>query len=177
MAPTLRLKVAGLGQSFEWDVEASTTVAALRARCATALGVGPEHVKLVVRGKTFTDAEVALADAGLADRTRVMLLHTPAYHADSAAIEALRDLRHGVDELLLGASASDAAAREERLTQILCKLDAVDGGPWVRAERRAAIRRIEDLSRPHSSSTRDDDTAAPLPAESASSPPERGVSS
>mmetsp|Transcript_548 Transcript_548/g.1456 ORF Transcript_548/g.1456 Transcript_548/m.1456 type:complete len:144 (+) Transcript_548:26-457(+) len=132
-----RLKVVGCGASLELDFAPSTAVEDVVAHVARHLDVGPQHLKLVFRGKVVGGG--TLDSAGVRDRTKLMCLHTELYHREKDALAAMADVRRRA-----AAVDGSSAAAEELRTQLLCGLDAVDvsTSDWLRAERKALIAQI-----------------------------------
>lgn len=136
------LKVGGCGLSFEIEFESSTTVATVLDVVAEKADVAPSHIKLLNRGKVLAGG--TLEAAGVRDRTKLMLVHTPDYHRDAKALEQIRTIRQKVDGDL----------NDELLTQLLCQLDAVDvtASDWLRQRRKQVISHIHGLSSQEASS-------------------------
>ena len=141
----VRLRVAGCGQSFDFELETSSKVGAVLDKTAEAMGLARHHIKMLYRGKQIGGGNdgVSLDAAGIRDRTKLMLMYTGEYHKEKEIIEQLAALSKQVDDLDPRQKGYD-----EFLTQIMCKLDGVDtaGSEWLRARRKAELVRIEGLS-------------------------------
>ena len=144
----VRLKLVGCGEKLDLECESSTTVAALMDKALFQFSIGGlsrHHIKLLYRGKQLGEGndQASLESAGIRDRTKLILMHTKAYHEEKAGIAKLSALEAEIDAL-------DPAKKgyDEFLTQMLCKLDGVDtaGSDFLRAKRKAAVVRIEKLS-------------------------------
>ena len=133
-----RLKFKCGGEAFEMELASSTLIERVKELVAERLKRGPSHVKLINRGKVLTCG--TLESTGLRDRTMLMVMPTADYHRDAASLEVLDRIRTEAD-----AVTETGPAAHERLTQLLCKLDAVDvsHSDWLRQRRKATISYIE----------------------------------
>lgn len=129
----IRLRVVGCGLKKDVEMFECDTVEKVAESCAAELGVGPHHIRLLFRGKILSGN---LVHAGVKDRTKIMAMYTADYHQESYALKKLGEIRHKFEQ--------SSAPHEEELTQLLCALDGVDGGDWIRAERKALINRIQE---------------------------------
>lgn len=148
----VRLRVSGLGQAVEIAATSSTSVGEVRSRAAEDTGIPAAYLLLIHGGKKMTDDAATLADLGVGDRTRLMLMRTPAYAADRAGIDEVRSVMAelaGLDGDGNGASAPpDPRFVDEAVTRACIRLDGIDtgGSDPLRQTRRAALRRAEDLA-------------------------------
>lgn len=141
---SLRLKVVGCGHSVEVAVPPEAPVSTIKAAVEASTGLPACYVRLLQRGKALDDDEATASACGVLDRTKLMLMHTPAYARDAVALEALSAIGKEIDAL----AAAPAQAREELATQLCCRLDAVEVGDSesLRTLRRQALLRCEQLN-------------------------------
>ena len=147
MAESLRLRITGCGHNVDVAVSADATLGELKKLVEAATGLPPPYQRLVARGCKLEDNAVGVAAAGIADRTKLMLMHSAGYAADAQAFEALSAVSKEIAELEKRAGLSPAV-REELVTQLCCKLDAVDvnGSSTLRELRRTQLRRAQEIS-------------------------------
>ena len=146
-----RLRIAGLGHSLPLEVDAdTTTVGALKEIIETNTGLPPCYQRLLARGTKLDSAEsesLSLKDAGVKDRTKIMLLHSAVYAQEKQGFEALAAIASEVDDLANKASTMDPKLMAELVTRLCCRLDEVDtaGSANLRARRKALLHRAEKL--------------------------------
>ena len=147
MADELRLRISGCGHNVDITVSADATLGELKKLIEAATALPPPFQRLVARGCKLEDDGAGIAAAGVADRTKLMLMHSAEYAADAQAFEALSAVSKEIAELEKRADLS-AAAREELVTQVCCKLDAVEvnGSSTLRELRRAQLKRAQAIS-------------------------------
>uniref|UniRef100_A0A7S4J8B3 Ubiquitin-like domain-containing protein n=1 Tax=Prymnesium polylepis TaxID=72548 RepID=A0A7S4J8B3_9EUKA len=144
----LLLKVQGAGHSVEVSVADDATILHIKQAVEASTGLAPEYQRLLHRGKAFDDDCAGAMAVGIADRTKVMLMRSPAYARDQQAIEAIQAISLEIDALEARRGEASAATREEMSTQLSCKLDAVDVGDSdaLRQRRRKELKRCEQLA-------------------------------
>lgn len=142
---SIRVKVVGLGHSLELKLPNSVTIAEIKTEIETVTRLPPAYQRILFRGKAFTNGSQSAAEAGIVDRTKLMLVHSQEYSRDSVAAESLAAVALEIDEL--EAKVLSAPALEEMTTQLLIKLDGIETGDsaTLRELRRAQIRRVERL--------------------------------
>jgi hypothetical protein len=148
MADNLTLRVAGLGHSLTLDLDKYSTVGALKEQVERETHLPAGYQRLVARGKKLDDDSVTFESIGIEHRTRLMLLHNEFYAADQAGVTAINALTKEIDELVAKADDSTSpAVIHELVTQICCKLDAIDtnGSDILRTMRKQAIAKAEAL--------------------------------
>ena len=71
-------------------------------------------------------------------------MHTMAYHDESQALQTLKAIRNEADAMMIMPLTPEC---EERLTQLLLKLDAIEisGSVWLRTRRKEEVCHINDL--------------------------------
>ncbi len=145
---TMLLKVVGGGHNVELSVPDDATIRQVKEAVETSTGLAPEYQRLLYRGKAFDDDSVSAISAGLADRTKVMLMHSAAYARDQQAIEALKAVEREIDALEAKRGALSSVALEGLSTQLCCKLDAVEVGDsdGLRASRKRLLMRCDGLT-------------------------------
>jgi hypothetical protein len=147
MAENLTLRVVGLGHSLTLDMDKSGTIGALKEQVERETDLPAGYQRLVARGKKLDDDSVTLASMGIEHRTRLMLLHNEFYAADQTGVTAINALTKEIDELVAKADSTSPALIHELVTQICCKLDAIDtnGSDKLRTMRKQAIAKAEAL--------------------------------
>lgn len=147
MAENLTLRVTGLGHSMTLNMKKTGTVGALKEQVERETELPAGYQRLVARGKKLDDDSVTLESLGIEDRTRLMLLHNQFYAADQAGVTAINALTKEIDELAAKANSTSPAVTHELVTQIFCKLDAIDtnGSDKLRTMRKQAIAKAEAL--------------------------------
>mmetsp|Transcript_17183 Transcript_17183/g.37592 ORF Transcript_17183/g.37592 Transcript_17183/m.37592 type:complete len:187 (+) Transcript_17183:151-711(+) len=169
MEPTITIRVAGLGHKVTLkDIPASTTtVDDLRTKVFEATGLPPRFQKLIGPQRlniNYIDDEDddkydavlgnrTLAELGIKDRTKLMLLHSPLYSSEKDAYEKLQRVRQEINEL--DRSIRNGTNTEtkkpgfvsEIATRICCRLDVIDvaGSKALRAQRKELIQKAEGL--------------------------------
>jgi hypothetical protein len=145
-SPMISLRITGLGNTLTFAHSASATVSSLQEEIARGTGVPAVYQRLLARGHKLEDGNATLAEVGLQDRTKVMLLHNALYAQEKPGWEALAALALKV-EALAADPPTDTAALSDRVTRLCCALDAVDtlGSEHLRARRRTLLRQAERL--------------------------------
>ncbi len=156
MEERLTIRVTGLGHKLTLKdlPSVSTTVEDLFQAVSEQTGIPPMYQKFVGPQKlniTYSEdlAAKSLADLGIQDRTKLMLLHSPNYQAEKDTYEQLKAVEAEIANL--EASILKNAQKEgyvaEMVTRICCKLDAIDtsGSQGLRAHRKKLIQTAEGL--------------------------------
>ena len=156
MEEKLTIKVTGLGHKLTLkDLPAvSTTVEGLFQAIEEQTGLPSRYQKLIGPQKlniTYEDDLItkSLADLGIKNRTKLMLLHSPNYQAEKDTYEQLQAVEQEIANLR--ESIKQQAQKEgyvaEMVTRICCKLDAIDtsGSQGLRAHRKKLIQTAEGL--------------------------------
>ena len=101
----------------------------------------------MARGKKLDTDELSLQDAGLEDRTRLMLLRNALYVQEKDIVDSLLLIRKEIEDLEEKKDTTPDTVRSELVTRICCKLDGVDtrGSDSLRALRKQLIRRAESI--------------------------------
>ena len=143
----LHLRISGCGHNVDIEIGKDATLGELKTFVEAATGLPSAYQRLVARGCKLEDDAAGVAAAGIADRTKLMLMHSAEYAADAQAFEALGAVSKEITELEKSADLS-ASTRDELVTQLCCKLDAVDvgGSSTLRELRRAQLRRAHEIS-------------------------------
>jgi hypothetical protein len=142
----MQLSLSGSGHKVSVTVEGDDTVAALKQAAAEATGLPAEYQRLVHRGKRLDDDNASVTSTGVADGSKLMLVHSPAYARDVDAIRAIEEVAREISEVQAAAIAR--AALEERCTLLCCRLDGIDvsASESLRQLRRKQLQRCEALS-------------------------------
>lgn len=144
----ITLRVTGLGHTLTIEVEPSTTTIGELKHCIendTHLPL--EYQRLLARGSKLDDDATTLQDAGIKDRTKIMLLHSELYAKEKEGFEALLKISMEIDELATKQAAGSLEEIRELVTRICCRLDDIDvkGSENLRAKRKALLTRAELL--------------------------------
>lgn len=141
------LRVSGLGYSLAFGLLSSATVGDLKRRIEQDTRVPSEYQRLIARGSRLEDDEISLADAGIQDRTKILLLRNDLYAQEKERFEALAKLEQEIINLASEKETSAPAMIREQVTKICCKLDEVEimGSVTLRARRKALLARAESL--------------------------------
>ena len=146
-----RLRIAGLGHSLPLEVDAdTTTVRDLKAMIENQTGLPPPYQRLLARGTQLDNSEseeLSLKEAGVKDRTKIMLLHSALYAQEKEGFEALTGLAHEINDLEAKAPTLDPKHVAELVTQLCCRLDEVDtgGSTNLRTKRKALLHQAEQI--------------------------------
>jgi hypothetical protein len=146
---SLTLRVTGLGHTLTLEIAPSATVADLKQQIEAQSSLPASYVLLIARGKKLNRDEATLAEVGLEDRTRLMMLHNEFYATDREGVTAISALLQAVDELQARANSTPPNVVQELVTQICCELDGVDthGSSNLRTMRKQAIDKAEAVAR------------------------------
>eukprot|EP00536_Pseudo-nitzschia_multiseries_P003754 jgi/Psemu1/323170/estExt_fgenesh1_pg.C_590018 len=167
MEPTIKIRIAGLGHKVTLrDIPASTTtVDELRTKVCEATGLPPRFQNLIGPQRLSincfdeeddrydaTLGSKTLAELGIKDRTKLMLLHSPLYSIEKDTYEQLRRVEDEINELerSIRSNARDTQKPgfvSEMITRFCCRLDVIDvaGSKALRAQRKALIQKAEGL--------------------------------
>lgn len=145
------LRSAGLGHTHTLEIQSTLTIAGLKEEIEVLTGIPTAYQRLLARGSNLKEDNATLSDVGLKDRTKVMLMHNQLYAQEKDGYEALTVLEQKLKELEEEETQdSPAAARAERVTNLCCKLDAVDtqGSENLRSLRKKLLQRAEQIDAP-----------------------------
>jgi hypothetical protein len=111
------------------------------------------YQRLLARGTKLEVEDATLAEAGLQDRTRIMLLHNALYSKEKDGFESLSLLAKQIDELAAKKKTTPANVRSELITRICCRLDDIDtmGSENLRTLRKELIQKAENMDSSSSS--------------------------
>jgi len=143
----ITLKVVGLGHSLTFGLISSATVMELKQRIEQETRVPVEYQNLLAMGKKLDDGSISLAEAGIQDRTKIMLMHNERYGIEKEVFEALVKLEDEIKDLASKKETMKPIIVREMVTKICCRLDAVDvmGSETLRARRKGLLKRAESL--------------------------------
>ena len=150
----LTLRVSGLGYSitFEQLPPDSTTVNDLKQKIFQQTNLPVEYQRLLARGHKLDDVDgnMSLGQAGIKDRTKIMLMHNELYAKEKDIYDQLSKVEKEIDDLEAANQKDDGLAHpvvSEMVTRICCKLDAIqtDGSTNLRSRRKMLLRRAEAL--------------------------------
>lgn len=141
------LRVAGLGHAITLETEASTTIASLKQEIERHTKIPVMYQRLLARGKKLETDNQSIKEAGIEDRTKVMLLHNATYAQEKDGYEVLARLGQEIDDLESKKHSTTHHVISELVTRICCKLDAVEinGSENLRALRKKLIRKAEGI--------------------------------
>eukprot|EP00566_Odontella_aurita_P027062 CAMPEP_0113534104 /NCGR_PEP_ID=MMETSP0015_2-20120614/4979_1 /TAXON_ID=2838 /ORGANISM="Odontella" /LENGTH=171 /DNA_ID=CAMNT_0000433239 /DNA_START=56 /DNA_END=571 /DNA_ORIENTATION=- /assembly_acc=CAM_ASM_000160 len=144
---TIRLRVAGLGHDVQFSLPPTASVRDVKSRVAADTPLPSQYVLLLCRGKKLTDDDATLAELGIKDRTRLMLLHGPEYGRDKVGVEKLQVVLNELKDLERN-DAVEPKVIDEMVTRACIKLDGIDvsGSDALRALRKDTLKRAEDLA-------------------------------
>lgn len=144
---SLLLKINGAGFNVEVSVPDDATILTIKEAIYAQTGLALEYQRLLYRGKSFDYDSASAVSVGIADRTKLMLMRSPAFARDEQAIAAIEAVRQEIDALEAKRGEANAVALDELSTQLCCKLDAVDVGDssTLRSLRRAQLKRCEQF--------------------------------
>mmetsp|Transcript_8748 Transcript_8748/g.12709 ORF Transcript_8748/g.12709 Transcript_8748/m.12709 type:complete len:182 (+) Transcript_8748:80-625(+) len=157
----ITLKIVGLGHKLTLTIPSSATIETLKQKIESLTLLPVSYQRLLARGHSFnndnTDDNVTtLSDAGIEDRTKIMLLHNASYAADKAGVDCINELVEEINALEQKLTTTTTTSKKKKVskqtvhelvTQICCKLDGVDtnGSDSLRAMRKRAIQKAEGL--------------------------------
>ena len=149
--PMSVLKISGLGHSIVLELPAdTTTVGELKDNIFEETGLPPPYQRLISRAAKLEDDSHTLKKAGLSDRTKLMLLHSPLYAQEKDVYEKLMAISKEIDDLK--ASVHDDNTMEQKfvsemVTRLCCKLDGVEtaGSDNLRSVRKKLLRKAEGI--------------------------------
>ena len=141
------IRVSGLGHSLTFGLISSATVRELKQRIEQETRLPAEYQSLLARGSKLDNDDVSLADAGIQDRTKIMLMHNNLYTLEKVGFEALARLEEEITALASKKETSKPVLIQELVTKICCRLDEVDimGSAILRARRKDLLKRAELL--------------------------------
>jgi hypothetical protein len=146
-ASSITLRITGLGHTLTLKFSSSTTIGCLKQEIASHTKLPAVYQRLLARGSKLESDTVTLEDAGLMDRTRIMLLHNALYAQEKEGFEALSALAKEIEDLAQTKDSISSTAMSEMVTRICCKLDEVDtkGSENLRSQRKELIRKAESM--------------------------------
>lgn len=143
----LTLRVTGLGHKLTLEVDSSLSLLELKEKIAFETTIPAEYQRLICHGKNLNEDARSLADSQLQDRTKIMLLHNKEYAADREAFEQIHALKKELENLASSENGKSPEVVHELVTQICCKLDAVDihGSETLRKIRKDILKQAESI--------------------------------
>lgn len=143
----LTLRIAGLGHSIALEVPSESTVGELKVTIESNTKLPVEYQKLLARGSKLEDNDVVLSQAGIKNRTKIMLMHSAVYAAEKEGFELLSRVEEEIDELAAKKDSLTKTVIREFVTRICCKLDEIQiqGSTNLRARRKMLLQRAEAL--------------------------------
>ena len=137
----------------------TTTVGDLKVLLEERGGPPAAYIRLLSRGKKLDNDDATLSSLGIVHRTALMAMHNEIYTQDQAGVRAIESILNEAEELKDPSIAADAV--HERITQLCCRLDAVDtnGSAPLRQFRKSALSRLQALEQARPNSV-DTDTGA-----------------
>ena len=103
------------------------------------------YLRLLSRGKKLDDEDATLSSYGILHRTALIGMHNENYAQDQAGVTAIEKILS--ESEALKDSSLDPKEVHERVTQLCCRLDAVDtkGSVSLRQFRKSALARLQAL--------------------------------
>lgn len=146
----LTLRVTGLGHTLTLEHPSTSSIESLQQEIERQTQIPVVYQRLLARGHKLDASPQtrSLNDAGIQDRTKIMLLHNALYAQEKQGFEALEALAKEIGDLEDKKKQEISMAEiSEFATRICCKLDLVDtqGSDNLRARRKELIRRAEIL--------------------------------
>ena len=167
----LTIRVTGLGHKVTLKdlPSVSTTVADLRTKVFEATGLPPRFQKFIgpqkliicnsgdgnstINSNNEIENQKSMADLGIKDRTRLMLLHSPLYQTEKDTYEQLKAIQDEIKTLEASIQEKKPEVLQkqgyvsEMVTRICCRLDAIEtaGSKDLRAHRKELIQTAEGL--------------------------------
>ena len=142
------LRITGLGHSVTLDNITSTmSIGGLKQLIEQETGIPSVYMRLLARGKKLDLDEQSLEEAGLENRTKIMLLRNALYTQEKESVDSLALLRKEIEELEAKKDTTPNNVITELVTRLCCKLDSVDtkGSDSLRALRKSLIGRVESI--------------------------------
>jgi Ubiquitin family/BAG domain len=145
--PMTTMRVSGLGHSLTFGLISSATVRELKQRIEQETRLPAEYQSLLARGSKLDNDDLSLAEAGIQDRTKIMLMHNNLYTQEKEGFEALTRLEEEITALASKKDTSTPVLIRELVTKICCRLDEVEilGSSTLRARRKDLLKRAESL--------------------------------
>jgi hypothetical protein len=168
----LLLRVAGLGQQFDFDVSpTTTTLGDLKREIEVRTSIPAPYQRLVAKKKIMEDDAMVLGSTtsiavsshgnastttatttgiGLENRTKILLFHSPLYEQDREGIDKLILLSKEIDRIDTDRQnhVIDNKTVQELIIQVCCKLDCVEthGSDSLRKVRKSMIVKAENVA-------------------------------
>ena len=136
------------GLLLVWDEKRKSVAGIFKKLCLEEnTKLPPEYQKLLARGSKLEDDGMSLAEAGIKDRTKIMLMHSAAYVAEKEGFEQLSKVELEITELAAKRDSLASVALGELVTRICCKLDEIQtkGSANLKARRKTLLQRAEAL--------------------------------
>lgn len=160
----IRLRIAGLGHSFELDAAPTATLGDLKEEIERKIHLPSPYQRLVAKRKKLDDDTMVLGPTimdggntiismgiGIEDRTKILLLHSPAYENDREGIDKLTTLMKEIHKIDAKRRTRDMDNKtvQELIIQICCKIDCVEtnGSEPLRAFRKSTVRKAEGVAK------------------------------
>ncbi len=168
------LRVAGLGQQFDFDVSPDTTLGELKREIEKKTSIPAPYQRLVAKRRIMDDDSMILGSAttytavngngsnnalttanstkgiGLEHMTKILLFHSPLYEQDREGIDKLIALSKEIDRVETDRRnhVIDNKTVQELIIQVCCKLDCVEthGSEALRKVRKATIKKAEEVA-------------------------------
>lgn len=143
----ITLRVSGLGHSSTFGLISSASVGELKKRIEQDYRLPVEYQRLLARGTKLEDDEISLADVGIEDRTKIMVMHNDLYAKEKETFEALSRIDKEIRDLTEQRATTQPAVVRELVTRICLRLDEVQvkGSETLRARRKVLLTRAEAL--------------------------------
>lgn len=155
----LTLRVAGLGHSITIEVPGDSSVGTLKSLIEEKTNLPSEYQKLLARGSKLEDDALSLSEAGIKDRTKIMLMHSAVYASEKDGFEQLSKVEVEITELAAKKDSLASVAFSELVTRICCKLDEIptNGSANLRSRRKALLQRAQALDTTSTAADQTDD--------------------
>ena len=112
-----------------------------------------QYQRLLARGHKLDDDTQTLKEAGIQDRTRVMLLHNEKYTKEKDTYESLQLIQTEINDLKMQKE-NDGLEKKvvsELVTRVCCRLDSIEvnGSDTLRSMRKDLLRKVESIDQDH----------------------------
>ena len=156
-AATFTLRIAGLGHTITLeDVPSTATIGFVKSEVTKQTNLPIFYQRLLARGTKLEDDDMTLVDAGIKDRTKIMLLHNALYAQEKECYESLSKIDKDIDDLTTKKGETESKVITELVTRICCRLDDVEipkESQNLRQFRKDLLRKAERIDDSNTSSS------------------------
>jgi len=146
---SITLRLSGLGHTLIFDKPLSCSILDFKKDIQSKTNIPVNYQKLLARGHKLDDDNMTLEEAGLKDRTRIILLHNELYTKEKSAYEALQLIETEIHDLKEKKEKDGLEKKviSELVTRLCCRLDAIEvnKSDTLRSMRKNLLKRVESL--------------------------------